>query len=119
MAGGISATSWARPVLRLAAGLIPRACSRLARTSGPTGRPAWRPGNSQRLHREVGVGKGTNVQARAVSLHHFDCLWRPADVAQRESRILRQGNLNTEVQDGRSAVTMSGPIRLRCDHLRR
>jgi hypothetical protein len=31
-------------------------------------------------------------------LHHLDCPWRPADVAQREGRILRQGNLNTEVQ---------------------
>ena len=44
------------------------------------------------------MGVGTNVQARAVALHHLDCPWRPADVAQREGRILRQGNLNTEVQ---------------------
>jgi len=44
------------------------------------------------------MGVGTNVQARAVALHHLDCPWRPADVAQREGRILRQGNLNPEVQ---------------------
>jgi len=44
------------------------------------------------------MGVGTNVQARAVALHHLDCPWRPADVAQREGRVLRQGNLNAEVQ---------------------
>ena len=44
------------------------------------------------------MGVGTNVQARAVALHHLDCPWRPADVAQREGRILRQGNLNDEIQ---------------------
>ena len=44
------------------------------------------------------MGVGTNVQARAVALHHLDCPWRPADVAQREGRILRQGNQNAEVQ---------------------
>ena len=35
---------------------------------------------------------------RAVALHHLDCPWRPADIAQREGRILRQGNLNPEVE---------------------
>ena len=44
------------------------------------------------------LGVGTNVQARAIALHHLDAPWRPADVAQREGRILRQGNLNPEVQ---------------------
>jgi len=44
------------------------------------------------------MGIGTNVQARAVALHHLDCPWRPADLAQREGRILRQGNLNSEVE---------------------
>ncbi len=44
------------------------------------------------------MGVGTNVQARAVALHHLDCPWRPADIAQREGRILRQGNLNPEVE---------------------
>ena len=44
------------------------------------------------------MGVGTNVQDRAVALHHLDAPWRPADVAQREGRIVRQGNLNPEVQ---------------------
>ena len=44
------------------------------------------------------MGVGTNVQARALALHHLDCPWRPADLAQREGRILRQGNLNPEVE---------------------
>lgn len=43
------------------------------------------------------MGVGTNVQARAVALHDVDCPWRPADVAQRHGRILRQGNQNPEV----------------------
>lgn len=44
------------------------------------------------------MGVGTNVQDRAIALHHLDAPWRPADVAQREGRIVRQGNLNKEVQ---------------------
>ena len=44
------------------------------------------------------MGVGTNVQDRAVALHHLDAPWRPADVNQREGRIIRQGNLNEEVQ---------------------
>jgi hypothetical protein len=44
------------------------------------------------------MGVGTNVQDRAVALHHLDAPWRPADVDQREGRIVRQGNLNPEVQ---------------------
>jgi hypothetical protein len=33
------------------------------------------------------MGVGTNVQTRAIALHHLDCPWRPADIAQREGRI--------------------------------
>ena len=44
------------------------------------------------------MGIGTNVQARAIALHHIDCPWRPADLEQREGRILRQGNQNAEVR---------------------
>jgi N12 class adenine-specific DNA methylase len=43
------------------------------------------------------MGVGTNVQSRAVALYHLDCPWRPSDIAQREGRILRQGNQNPEV----------------------
>jgi TolA-binding protein len=44
------------------------------------------------------MGSGTNVQHRLIALHHLDAPWRPADVEQREGRILRQGNSNPEVQ---------------------
>ncbi|WP_159398758.1 UvrD-helicase domain-containing protein [Streptomyces sp. MJM8645] len=40
------------------------------------------------------MGTGTNIQDRAVALHHMDYPWRPADMAQREGRIERQGNLH-------------------------
>jgi hypothetical protein len=44
------------------------------------------------------MGTGTNVQTRAIALHHLDCPWRPADLQQREGRIVRQGNQNAEVR---------------------
>jgi N12 class adenine-specific DNA methylase len=44
------------------------------------------------------MGSGTNVQERLIALHHLDAPWRPADVEQREGRILRQGNRNSAVQ---------------------
>jgi N12 class adenine-specific DNA methylase len=44
------------------------------------------------------MGTGANVQERLIGLHHLDAPWRPADVEQREGRILRQGNTNPEVQ---------------------
>lgn len=44
------------------------------------------------------MGVGTNVQTRAVALHHMDCPWRPADLEQRDGRLLRQGNQNPEVR---------------------
>ena len=44
------------------------------------------------------MGVGTNVQKRLVAMHHIDAPWRPADVEQRDGRILRQGNLNPEIQ---------------------
>ncbi|MEI6083700.1 MAG: DEAD/DEAH box helicase [Verrucomicrobiota bacterium] len=44
------------------------------------------------------MGSGTNVQERLIALHHLDAPWRPADVEQREGRILRQGNNNAVVQ---------------------
>ena len=43
------------------------------------------------------MGTGTNVQSRLAALHHVDVPWRPADLEQREGRILRQGNQNEEV----------------------
>ena len=43
------------------------------------------------------MGVGTNIQARAIALHHVDVPWRPADIAQRDGRIKRQGNQNPTV----------------------
>lgn len=43
------------------------------------------------------MGTGTNVQQRLVALHHLDAPWKPAEVEQREGRILRQGNEHREV----------------------
>ena len=48
-------------------------------------------GSTQRM------GAGTNCQQKLVALHHLDCPWRPSDLQQREGRIIRQGNENTEV----------------------
>ena len=44
------------------------------------------------------MGTGTNVQQRLYALHHLDAPWKPAEVEQREGRILRQGNTNDEVE---------------------
>lgn len=38
------------------------------------------------------MGAGTNVQERAVALHHLDVPWKPSDIEQREGRVIRQGN---------------------------
>ena len=43
------------------------------------------------------MGTGTNVQKRLAALHHLDAPWKPAEVEQREGRILRQGNSNEQV----------------------
>ena len=44
------------------------------------------------------MGVGTNVQARAIAMHHLDAPWRPADIEQRDGRVLRQGNQNPEIR---------------------
>ncbi|NMD58313.1 helicase-related protein [Tsukamurella columbiensis] len=44
------------------------------------------------------MGTGLNVQDRLVALHHMDVPWRPADLEQREGRIIRQGNQNSEIE---------------------
>jgi hypothetical protein len=53
------------------------------------------------------MGVGTNIQPRAIALHHVDVPWRPADIEQREGRILRQGNQNPEVEVYRYVVERS------------
>src|SRR5204862_890629 len=53
------------------------------------------------------MGLGTNVQKRLVALHELDAPWKPAEVEQREGRILRQGNENAEVAIYRYVTTGS------------
>ncbi|MFB7890268.1 helicase-related protein [Cellulosimicrobium cellulans] len=43
------------------------------------------------------MGTGTNVQNRALSISHLDVPWRPADLEQRDGRVIRQRNQNAEV----------------------
>jgi len=44
------------------------------------------------------IGTGLNYQERLYAIHHLDSPWLPADLEQREGRILRPGNLNEEVR---------------------
>lgn len=44
------------------------------------------------------MGAGTNVQTKLIAVHHLDVGWRPADMTQRNGRIIRQGNTNPVVQ---------------------
>ncbi len=44
------------------------------------------------------TGHGVNIQDRLVALHHLDVPWRPADMVQREGRILRRGNRSEKVE---------------------
>ena len=43
------------------------------------------------------LGLGVNVQNKLIAVHHIDVPWRPADMTQREGRILRQGNENEKI----------------------
>ena len=43
------------------------------------------------------LGIGANVQTKLKAIHHLDVPWRPADMVQREGRILRKGNQYNEV----------------------
>ncbi|MBN2162452.1 MAG: hypothetical protein JW713_05875 [Pontiellaceae bacterium] len=44
------------------------------------------------------MGTGVNAQRKLVALHHLDAPWYPADLIQREGRIIRQGNTNKEAE---------------------
>ena len=44
------------------------------------------------------MGTGTNVQKRLKRKHDLDAPWKPAEVEQRDGRIMRQGNENEEVE---------------------
>ncbi|MCD8158558.1 MAG: hypothetical protein LUD77_06615 [Clostridiales bacterium] len=43
------------------------------------------------------LGTGVNCQKRLKAVHHCDCPWKPAELEQRNGRIIRQGNLNKDV----------------------
>ena len=43
------------------------------------------------------LGIGANVQTKLKAIHHLDVPWRPADMVQREGRILRRGNKNENI----------------------
>ena len=43
------------------------------------------------------MGTGTNVQDRLIAMHDLDIPWRPADLEQRQGRMVRQGNRNKNV----------------------
>ena len=43
-------------------------------------------------------GTGANIQKHLVALHHLDAPYRPADLEQRDGRIIRQGNENEHVE---------------------
>lgn len=50
------------------------------------------------------MGTGANVQLRAKAIHHVTCPWRPADLTQRDGRVIRQRNANAEVHSYRYAT---------------
>jgi N12 class adenine-specific DNA methylase len=50
------------------------------------------------------MGTGANVQLRAKAIHHVTCPWRPADLTQRDGRIIRQGNAHDEIHNYRYAT---------------
>jgi len=43
------------------------------------------------------LGTGANIQTKLKAIHHLDVPWRPADMVQREGRMIRRGNLHDEV----------------------
>lgn len=42
------------------------------------------------------MGVGLNAQQKAVAIHHLDAPWRPGDIEQRDGRVFRQKNENSE-----------------------
>jgi N12 class adenine-specific DNA methylase/adenine-specific DNA methylase len=58
--------------------------------------------NAGRIHFLIGssdmMGTGANVQPRLKALHHLDVPWLPSKIEQREGRIERQGNQNSEIE---------------------
>lgn len=51
--------------------------------------------------------EGVNIQDRLVALHELDVPWKPAQITQREGRILRQGNMVPEL-----CMAQGGKVRI-------
>ena len=45
------------------------------------------------------MGIGVNVQKKLYAIHHLDTPWLPADLEQRQGRLLRYGNENEVVEE--------------------
>lgn len=58
------------------------------------------------------LGTGVNIQERLAVAHHIDCPFRPADMTQRDGRIVRQGNSIAEVESCRTVL--SKPLMPEC-----
>lgn len=43
------------------------------------------------------LGTGVNIQEKLIAAHHLDAPYRPADLEQRNGRLVRQGNTNEKV----------------------
>jgi hypothetical protein len=110
---GVNPTPWGYSVYddiieKLVAHGIPRAQIASMPTKMPRNKPCSRRFRQGSVRVLIGstqkMGTGTNVQKRVVALHHLDAPWKPAEVEQREGRILRQGNENEEVALYRSVA---------------
>jgi hypothetical protein len=56
------------------------------------------------------LSEGVNVQKRLKALHHLSVPWKPANIEQREGRILRHGNMYDEVKIYRYVLQGSGTM---------
>ncbi|MCB0856408.1 MAG: helicase, partial [Bacteroidetes bacterium] len=58
-------------------------------------------GSTQKMGTGTNVQSGTiingKMQGGLIALHHLDAPWRPADMEQRDGRIIRQGNPFNEI----------------------
>jgi len=43
------------------------------------------------------LGTGTNIQNKMIAALHLDCPWKPAEIEQRNGRVVRPGNENDTV----------------------
>lgn len=99
---GFSARAWFEKRLR-EAGVKPEHVAFMSDNKKSSAKvKLFRDMNAGRVRIAVGssknMGTGVNAQQRLVALHHLDSPWYPADLEQREGRIVRQGNKHKEVE---------------------